>query len=129
MKKLACSVCALLCLFLNQTFACTTFCLVGKGEVLFGRNYDWTIGDALVLVNKRGVAKTATIIDSDNGAKWISKYGSVTFNQYGRENPTGGRNGALSTIRSAAAFTFAHCRVRKSSRSTSKRLITPAVLR
>ena len=92
MKKLACSVFALLCLFLNQTFACTTFCLVGKGEVLFGRNYDWTIGDALVLVNKRGVAKTATIIDSDNGAKWISKYGSVTFNQYGRENPTGGMN-------------------------------------
>ena len=91
-KKLACSVFALLCLFLNQTFACTTFCLVGKGEVLFGRNYDWTIGDALVLANKRGVAKTATIIDSDNGAKWISKYGSVTFNQYGRENPTGGMN-------------------------------------
>jgi penicillin V acylase-like amidase (Ntn superfamily) len=52
MKKLACSVFALLCLFLNQTSACTTFCLVGKGEVLFGRNYDWTIGDALVLVNK-----------------------------------------------------------------------------
>src|SRR6266480_31929 len=94
MKKLACSVFALLCLFLNQTFACTTFCLVGKGEVLFGRNYDWTIGDAFVLVNKRGVAKTATIIDSDNGAKWISKYGSVTFNQYGRENPTGGMNEA-----------------------------------
>src|SRR5437016_4391203 len=91
-KKLACSACALLCLFLNQTFACTTFCLVGKGEVLFGRNYDWTIGDALVLVNKRGVAKTATIIDSDNGAKWVSKYGSVTFNQYVRENPTGGMN-------------------------------------
>ena len=92
MKKLACSVFALLCLFLNQTLACTTFCLVGKGEVLFGRNYDWTIGDALVLVNKRGVSKTATIIDSDNGAKWVSKYGSVTFNQYGRENPTGGMN-------------------------------------
>src|SRR6266576_663223 len=92
MKKLAHLLCALLCLFLNQTFACTTFCLVGKGEVLFGRNYDWTIGDALVLVNKRGVAKTATIIDSDNGAKWVSKSSSVTFNQYGRENPTGGMN-------------------------------------
>src|SRR5256714_14805006 len=95
MKKLACSVFALLCLLLNQTFACTTFCLVGKGEVLFGRNYDWTVGDALVLVNKRGVAKTATIIDSDNGAKWVWKYGSFTFNQYGRENPTGGLNGMV----------------------------------
>src|SRR5882724_5841355 len=92
MKRLACLVFALTCLFLNHTFACTTFCLMSKGEVLFGRNYDWTVGDALVLVNQRGVAKTATIIDSENGAKWISKYGSLTFNQYGRENPTGGMN-------------------------------------
>ena len=94
MKELTCLTFTLLSLLLNQAFACTTFCLHGKGEVLFGRNYDWTIGDALVLVNKRGVAKTATIIDSDNGAKWLSKYGSVTFNQYGRENPTGGMNEA-----------------------------------
>src|SRR6266550_295785 len=92
MKRLVCVAIILLSFYLNQTLACTTFCLVGKGEVLFGRNYDWTVGDALVLVNKRGVAKTATIIDSDNGAKWVSKYGSVTFNQYGRENPTGGIN-------------------------------------
>jgi penicillin V acylase-like amidase (Ntn superfamily) len=92
MKKTACLMFTLLSLFLNQAFACTTFCLVGKGEVMFGRNYDWIVGDALVLVNLRGVAKTATIIDSNNGAKWVSKYGSVTFNQYGRENPTGGMN-------------------------------------
>ena len=94
MKKAACLIFTLLSLFLNQAFACTTFCLVGKGEVLFGRNYDWMIGDALVLVNLRGVSKTATIIDSNNGAKWVSKYGSITFNQYGRENPTGGMNEA-----------------------------------
>src|SRR6266576_5460492 len=37
--------------------ACTTFCLASKDEVLFGRNYDWDISDALVFVNKRGVAK------------------------------------------------------------------------
>jgi choloylglycine hydrolase len=92
MKNPACSVLVLVCLFLNQTFACTTFCLRGKGEVLFGRNYDWSIGDALIFVNKRGVAKTATIGESANSAKWVSKYGSVTFNQYGRENPTGGMN-------------------------------------
>ncbi|HMG72217.1 MAG TPA: linear amide C-N hydrolase [Pyrinomonadaceae bacterium] len=92
MKKFACSAFALVCLFLNQAFACTTFCLRGKSEVLFGRNYDWSIGDALIFVNKRGVVKTATIGDSPNSAKWVSKYGSVTFNQYGRENPTGGMN-------------------------------------
>ena len=92
MKKAACLILTLLSLFLNRVFACTTFCLVSKSEVLFGRNYDWMIGDALVLVNLQGVSKTATIIDSNNGTKWVSKYGSITFNQYGRENPTGGIN-------------------------------------
>src|SRR3954447_7687828 len=81
-----------LCFAVGQALACTTFCLRGSGEVLFGRNYDFTIGDALIFVNKRGFSKTATVGDSRNPAKWIAKYGSVTFNQFGRENPTGGMN-------------------------------------
>jgi len=74
--------------------ACTTFCLKGKGEILFGKNYDWMIGDGLLFVNKRGVSKKA-VADSPaavNTASWVSKYGSITFNQYGRENPSGGMN-------------------------------------
>ncbi|PYS47035.1 MAG: hypothetical protein DMF68_17195 [Acidobacteria bacterium] len=95
MKKSSLAVLLLLlCLSFHQSLACTTFCLKSNGEVLFGRNYDWTIGDALVFVNKRGVAKTATVAEDGNPAKWVSKYGSVTFNQYGRENPTGGMNEA-----------------------------------
>lgn len=82
----------LLSFSLIQARACTTFCLVGKGEVLFGGNYDWNIGDGLIFTNKRGVAKTAQVGDSPKPARWVSKYGSVTFNQYGRENPTGGMN-------------------------------------
>jgi penicillin V acylase-like amidase (Ntn superfamily) len=73
-------------------FACTTFCLKNKGEVLFGKNYDWMIGDGMIFVNKRGVSKAAD--NNGNPAKWVSKYGSVTFNQYGRENPSGGMNEA-----------------------------------
>lgn len=80
--------------FAQQSFACTTFCLKNKGEVFFGKNYDWMIGDGLVFVNKRDVAKTAMAESRPNPAKWISKYGSVTFNQYGRENPSGGMNEA-----------------------------------
>jgi penicillin V acylase-like amidase (Ntn superfamily) len=91
MKNLASSALILVCFFLNQALACTTFCLRGNGEVLFGRNYDWDIGDALIFVNKRGVIKTSTE-ESPKPAKWVSKYGSITFNQYGRENPTGGMN-------------------------------------
>jgi penicillin V acylase-like amidase (Ntn superfamily) len=80
------------CLFAAETHACTTFCLKRNGEVLFGKNYDWMIGDGLIFVNKRGVAKTA--FAASNPAKWTSRYGSVTFNQYGRENPMGGMNEA-----------------------------------
>jgi choloylglycine hydrolase len=88
------SVLILICSFSNQAFACTTFCLKHNGEVLFGKNYDWMVGDGLVFVNKRGVVKVSNAEDRTNPAKWVSKYGSVTFNQYGRENPSGGLNEA-----------------------------------
>jgi penicillin V acylase-like amidase (Ntn superfamily) len=95
MKKSAAilvSILLLASLFVSDALACTTFCLKNKGEVLFGKNYDWMIGDGIVFVNKRGVAKFSTAQGSP--AKWVSGYGSVTFNQYGRENPMGGMNEA-----------------------------------
>jgi len=92
MKSLLLSVFLVLTFSLNSVFGCTTFCLKTKDRVLFGRNYDWNIGDGLIFVNKRGVAKIASGGEEPNPAKWVSKYGSVTFNQYGRENPTGGMN-------------------------------------
>ncbi|KPJ72829.1 hypothetical protein AMJ52_04980, partial [candidate division TA06 bacterium DG_78] len=82
------------CTFLipDNSHACTTFCFEHKGEWIYGRNYDWTIERCLIVVNKRGAAKTAWT--QDNPAQWVSKYGSVTFNQYGREFPLGGMNEA-----------------------------------
>jgi len=71
---------------------CTTFCFQHNGEWVYGRNYDWIIEHCLVIVNKRGVIKTA--LTEDNPAQWVSKYGSITFNQYGREFPLGGMNEA-----------------------------------
>lgn len=73
--------------------ACTTFLLNSGDELVFGRNYDWHIGFGLIFTNKSGVLKKAFTLD-DNPAIWTSKYGSVTFNQYGREFPTGGINEA-----------------------------------
>ena len=78
----------------HVSFACTTFCLVRNGEVLFGKNYDWMVGDGLIFVNKRGVEKSAVSEGRSTPARWVSKYGSITFNQYGRENPSGGMNEA-----------------------------------
>ena len=72
--------------------ACTAFCLGQKDAVVVGKNYDWDIGDALVVVNKRNMNKIA--MTSNKPVGWTSKYGSVTFNQYGREMPSGGMNEA-----------------------------------
>ena len=73
--------------------ACTTFCLRDGGRILFGKNYDWNVGDGLLVVNQRGMARTADM-PGDKPASWTSRYGSVTFNQYGRDFPSGGMNEA-----------------------------------
>lgn len=73
---------------------CTTFSF-GHGNMhVVGKNYDWMVEDCMLMINKRGVSKTAAYSKNDNAylAEWTSKYGSVTFNQYGRELPSGGMN-------------------------------------
>src|SRR5512144_123030 len=74
----------------REAVACTTFCYADGGTLVFGRNYDWHIGDGMVVVNTRNVLKRALV--DPYPARWTSKYGSVTFNQYGREFPNGGMN-------------------------------------
>ncbi len=79
----------------EASLACTSFCLQEGDGLVFGRNFDWHLEHGLVIVNKRGVAKRALLLDpSDEPATWVSKHGSVTFNQYGREMPCGGMNEA-----------------------------------
>jgi penicillin V acylase-like amidase (Ntn superfamily) len=75
---------------------CTTFCFKSNGAWIFGRNYDFETEAGLVVVNKRGVAKSSFLTPGMVGrpAQWVSKYGSVTFNQFGREFPLGGMNEA-----------------------------------
>ena len=53
------------------------------------------MGQGLVIVNKRGVAKQSLPAKpGDKPARWLSRHASVTFNQYGREFPAGGMNDA-----------------------------------
>jgi len=89
LKKVFALSLLLLC-FRPDAEACTTFCLQRGPAGVFGKNYDWNLGDGLVIVNKKGVAKRSIL--PDGPARWTSKYGSVTFNQYGREFPSGGMN-------------------------------------
>lgn len=72
--------------------ACTAFLQEG---LFAGKNYDWHLDQGLLIVNKKGIAKRALLLNpAEKAAEWVSRYGSVTFNQYGREMPNGGMNEA-----------------------------------
>ena len=60
--------------------------------MIFGRNYDWITGAGMVCTNLRGLQKTSMKTSDGTTISWVSTYGSVTFNQYGKEFPTGGMN-------------------------------------
>ncbi len=92
-----------------DAMACTTFQLRHEDQVFVGKNYDWMVEDGLLIVNKRGVSKTAFISTVDNTglgtpATWTSKYGSIMFTQYGRELGPGGMNEAGLVIESMGLF-------------------------
>lgn len=75
--------------------ACTAFLQDGGGTLVAGKNLDWNLDVGLLIVNKKGVSKRAMTLDPrEKTAQWVSQYGSVTFNQYGREIPMGGMNEA-----------------------------------
>jgi choloylglycine hydrolase len=69
--------------------------LQGEQQLVVGKSYDWNQDEGLVLFNKAGVQKRALVFDPrDRPATWVSRYASLTFNQYGREMPNGGMNTA-----------------------------------
>lgn len=77
--------------FWTGSKACTNFVISHDGKMLYYlRNYDRDMRNAIIMVNQRGVYKTAMV--SGRGHRWVSKYGSITNNQYGRDNPVGGMN-------------------------------------
>jgi choloylglycine hydrolase len=89
-KKL--TVAASLLLFITTSHACTTFFIHYNGKMVFGRNYDWMTSTGMVCTNQRGLFKTSMKNDDGKTISWISQYGSISFNQYGKEFPTGGMN-------------------------------------
>jgi penicillin V acylase-like amidase (Ntn superfamily) len=78
----------------KPSHACSAFLINAGDGPLVAKNYDWNIGDGLVIVNKRTVWKPLSLTSQTAGEGWTSIYGSVTFNQYGRDLPQGGMNEA-----------------------------------
>lgn len=75
-------------------FGCTTFSILQHDNIVFGRNFDFMIDLGHVVVNKRSIAKKAFVEPTEKQLSWVSTYGSLTFNQIGREFPYGGMNEA-----------------------------------
>ena len=92
MKKHLAFVTGLFLLVLQNSIACTTFFINKNGQLVFGRNYDWVSAAGMVCINLVGLNKTSLKTGAGNTINWVSKYGSITFNQYGKEFPTGGMN-------------------------------------
>jgi len=74
----------------TPALSCTTVCLFEKEKAVVAYNYDFYPPEGLVLVNKRGTRKISSL--RTQGAIWAASYGSVTFNQFGRDNPMTGIN-------------------------------------
>src|SRR3954468_15291265 len=91
MKKI-CLLLASVCLLGLPSFACTTFFINKDGQLVFGRNYDWVTETGVVHTNLRDQVKTSLPLENGKTTSWISKWGSITFNQYGKEFPNGGMN-------------------------------------
>lgn len=82
--------------------ACTSFGLNHDGALVFGTNFDNTMYEGLIFINKQNTAKTGWETSPEgNVASWVSKYGSVTFNLAGYQMAWAGMNEAglvLSTM-------------------------------
>lgn len=73
-------------------YPCTTFFINTNGQMIFGRNYDWITDAGMVCTNLKGLSKTSMKTENGETISWVSQFGSITFNQYGKEFPTGGMN-------------------------------------
>lgn len=76
------------------SYGCSAFMLKdihGKGQWL-GKSYDWELGHGSIFVNQRNRFKKNAYSQSPKEFSWISKYGSLTFSQFGKEFPVSGVN-------------------------------------
>lgn len=91
MKKILIPI-FILIIYLIDSNACTTFCLKNPESLIYGRNYDFFIQTGFVVINRKGLEKTALVQPPAIPVKWVSKYGSITFNQIMIDMPMDGMN-------------------------------------
>jgi hypothetical protein len=78
----------ILLLFIQSTFACSSFFTKSSKASYMAKNFDWSTGYGEVLFRPRNVSKNSLVSDFS----WDSKYASLTFTQFGPDLPAGGIN-------------------------------------
>jgi choloylglycine hydrolase len=73
-------------------YPCSAVVLKDDNRFILAKNFDWTYRNGIIMKNVRGVAKVAYYTHAAQQATWTSTYGSVTFNQNGKDMPYGGMN-------------------------------------
>ncbi len=89
-RLLALAGLGLAALLAPPALSCTTVCLLDHGRAIVAYNYDFDPPEGLAFVNKRGMRKASAV--PVRPATWTAAHGSVTINQFGRDNPTTGVN-------------------------------------
>lgn len=82
----------ILLISVQSVYTCSSFVLKNGKKVLLGKNFDWTFDQGYIIKNIKNTFKVAYCTHDGSPAIWTSKYGSVTFNQNGKEMPYGGMN-------------------------------------
>lgn len=90
MKKLF--IITLIALLPLAGLSCTSFKFIDKEQVFVAKNFDWYTGTGYVIKNNRNQAKCSYLNYKGSNTCWTSLYGSLTFNQNGKEFPYGGIN-------------------------------------
>lgn len=75
-----------------KALACSAFMCRAKNGVYFAKNFDWQHSHGYIIKNSRRVFKNGYNFKGEHTTSWTSKYGSITFNQIGKEFPFGGMN-------------------------------------
>lgn len=76
---------------IDSLFTCTVFGRFDE-SIEIGKNLDWEIDDGLIFINNRAEQKESIKLPNKEVLQWKSKYGSITFNQFGKNLPLGGMN-------------------------------------
>lgn len=82
----------LLTTLVQSIYPCSSFVLKNGKTVLLGKNFDWTFDNGYIIKNLKNTTKVAYCTHNGTPASWTSTYGSITFNQNGKEMPYGGMN-------------------------------------